>query len=81
MKVKVRLLAHYRELVGSGERILELPEGATVGQMLDEMMRSFPNLADHRDEILVSVNKKQAPGRQVLHEGDEAVLLPPSVGG
>ena len=81
MKVKVRLLAHHRELAGSGERLVELPEGATVGDMLDEVIRSSPRLAGHRDEMLVSVNKKQAPTKQVLREGDEAVLLPPAVGG
>ena len=81
MKVKVRFLAYYRELVGSGERLLELPEGATVGALLDELYRSYPRLSAHRDDVIVSVNKKQAAGQQKLHDGDEAVVLPPAIGG
>jgi MoaD family protein len=81
MKVKVRFLAYYRELVGSSEKLLELPEDATVGSLVDQLYRSYPRLSVHRDEVIVSVNKKQAPDRQKLHEGDEAVLLPPAIGG
>ena len=81
MMVKVRFLAYYRELVGGGEKLLELPEGATVGSLVDELYRSYPRLSVHRDDVIISVNKKQAPERQKLHEGDEAVLLPPAIGG
>jgi MoaD family protein len=81
MRVKVRFLANYRELVGSGEKLLELEDGATVGTLLNELYRQFPRLGEHREEVLVSVNKKQAQERQMLHDGDEAVLLPPAIGG
>jgi MoaD family protein len=81
MKVKVRFLANYRELVGSSEKLLELDDGAAVGAMLDVLYQEFPRLGEHRDEVLISVNKKQAPLRQGLHDGDEIVLLPPAVGG
>jgi MoaD family protein len=81
MMVKVRFLANYRELVGSSEKLLELPEDATVASLLDELYRSFPRLSVHRDDVIISVNKKQASGHQKLHDGDEAVLLPPAVGG
>ncbi len=79
--LKVRFLANYRELVGRSEWLLELPEGATVGSLVDETLRQFPRLREHKEELIISVNKKQASARQVLHEGDEAVLLPPAVGG
>lgn len=81
MKVKVRFLSNYRELTGVSEILLELPEGASVGSFLEEICRSFPRLTEHRDEMLISVNRKQAKQAQQLLEGDEAVLLPPAVGG
>jgi len=81
MRIKVRFLAYYRELVGSNEKLLELPEGATVSSMVEQLYRSYPRLSVHRDDVIVSVNKKQATEHQELHEGDEAVLLPPAVGG
>lgn len=81
MKVKVRFLANYRELFGSYEKVMELPDNATVGSLLDKLFRSYPRLSAHRDEVIVSVNRKQAEGRMKLQEGDEVVLLPPAVGG
>ncbi|MDD1744083.1 MAG: MoaD/ThiS family protein [Methanomassiliicoccales archaeon] len=81
MNVKVRFLANYRELVGSGEMVLDLKKGATVGSLLEELYQRLPRLAQQRDEAIVSVNRKQAPERQELHEMDEIVLLPPAVGG
>jgi MoaD family protein len=81
MRIKVRFLAHYRELVGSSEKLLELPEDATVSSMVDELYRSYPRLGVQREEVIISVNKKQAAESQELHEGDEAVLLPPAIGG
>ena len=81
MRIKVRFLAYYRELVGSNEKLLELPEDATVGSMVDQLYLSYPRLSVHRDDVIISVNKKQAAGGQKLHDGDEAVLLPPAIGG
>lgn len=81
MKVKVRFLAYYRELVGSSEKLMELPEGSTVGSLVDELYRSYPRLAVQREEVIISVNKKQAADHQKLHDGDKAVLLPPAIGG
>jgi sulfur-carrier protein len=81
MKIKVSFLAHYRELAGSSWEMLELEHGTTVGMLLDELCRQFPRLTEHRDEALISVNKKQALAEQELHTGDEIVLFPPAVGG
>lgn len=81
MMVKVRFLASYRELIGNGEMLLMLPEDATVSSLLEELYGLYPRLGAHREEVIVSVNKKQTLERQRLHEGDEVVLLPPAVGG
>lgn len=81
MKVKVRFLAHYRELAGTGEIALAMPEDATVESLVEEVLRQFPRLDEHRGELIVSVNKRQATGHLAVREGDEVVLLPPAVGG
>jgi molybdopterin synthase sulfur carrier subunit len=81
MKVKVRFLANYRELAGNSEKLLELPDGTTVSLLLEELYRLYPSMIIHRDEVIVSVNKKQALEHQKLHDGDEAMLIPPAIGG
>ncbi len=81
MKVRIRFLSTFREIVGSSEKLLELPEGSPVGSLLEEIHRQFPRLGDNRDQMFVSINRKKVTDLQVLHEGDEVVLFPPSVGG
>src|SRR6185437_14327322 len=61
---------------------LELPEGATVGALLDRLaMRRDGIPAGTWSSIAVSVNHEYAGAGQVLREGDEVGLLPPVSGG
>lgn len=81
MKVTVRLLSNYRGIESGDEKVQELPDDATVSSLLDEIDRFFPGLGLHPDDLLVSVNKKQASLRQKLHDEDEVLLFPPAIGG
>jgi len=81
MKVKVKLFASFREIVGAKEEDLELAEGTTVQALLEEYILRFPQIAKYREHIILSVNKEYgAPGR-VLRAGDEVSFLPPVSGG
>ena len=44
MKVRVRCFAAAREIVGSGELIVDLPEGSTLTQLFDQVQGQFPRL-------------------------------------
>ena len=81
MRVKVKLYAAFRDIVGSKEEDLDLKQGSTVNDLLDDYIRRFPQLSRYRDHIILSVNKEYgAPGR-ALREGDEVSFLPPVSGG
>lgn len=81
MKIKVKLYASFREIVGAKEEDLDLPEGTTVQALLDGYIQRFPAMARFREHIILSVNKEYgAPGRK-LREGDEVSFLPPVSGG
>ena len=61
---------------------LELPEGATVGALLDRLAMQRDGIpAGTWSSIAVSVNHEYAGAGQVLREGDEVGLLPPVSGG
>ncbi|OGS42136.1 MAG: molybdopterin converting factor subunit 1 [Euryarchaeota archaeon RBG_16_62_10] len=81
MKVKVKLYASFREIVGAKEEELELPEGTTVHTLLEDYIRRFPQMARFREHIILSVNKEYGPPAKVLREGDEVSFLPPVSGG
>jgi molybdopterin synthase catalytic subunit len=62
---------------------VELPEGATVGALLEQLRARLPERApkDAFQGIAVGVNAEYAQAAQMLHDGDEVGLLPPVSGG
>ena len=81
MKVHVRLFALYRERAGVSERGWEMPESATLSDLLREIRDAYPDLAPPDVEIVAAVNEEYAEGGVVLREGDEVALIPPVSGG
>jgi molybdopterin converting factor subunit 1 len=81
MKVKVKLFAAFRDIVGKKEEDLELRDGSTVQSLLEDYIHRFPQMGRFREHIILSVNKEYgAPGR-LLKDGDEISFLPPVSGG
>lgn len=81
MNIKVKLFAAFREIVGSKEEDLSLPEGTTVGGLLDDYIRRFPALERYREHIILSVNREYGAPSRALKDGDEVSFLPPVSGG
>ena len=78
MEVTVRLFAMLRERAGAPELVLELPEGARVGDALasDELAALAEGLP-----LVMAVNREYADAERVLDPGDELALIPPVSGG
>ena len=81
MKVQVRFFAVYRERAGCDTIALEMPDGATVSDLTEEMRRRFPDLASASTALVVAVNAEYANPRTPLRDGDEVALIPPVSGG
>ncbi len=81
MRVRVKCFAATREIVGTGELIVELPEGSTLNQLLEQMRGRFPKLDRLSGSLLLSVNREYAPGERRLAAEDEVALIPPVSGG
>src|ERR1035437_2661494 len=78
MKVKVVSFGILKDWLGAAERSVELPEGATVAELLERLNAQRAPLARG---IAVSVNAEFSSATQVLRDGDEVGLLPPVSGG
>ena len=76
MKVRVRLFAALRERVGAAEVVLDLPDGALVGDALDRLAGVTVGVP-----AVLAVNREYADRAVALHEGDEVALIPPVSGG
>jgi molybdopterin synthase catalytic subunit/molybdopterin converting factor small subunit len=79
--VQVRVISFgiLKDWMGPSARTVELPEGASVGELLGRLGQGVP--PDALKGIAVSVNSEYATAGQVLKESDEVGLLPPVSGG
>jgi molybdopterin synthase catalytic subunit len=77
MHVRVRLFAALRELAGTAERDLELPDGARVG----DVWARIPELGAEPPGLLYAVNKEYVDAGRELSDGDELAVIPPVSGG
>ena len=81
MELDVRFFALYRERAGRKTMPVQLPEGATVVDLISEVRRQLPMLAPPDVEVVVAVNADYAEHKKVLYPGDDVCLIPPVSGG
>ena len=83
MQVRVIAFGVLKEWLSTDAATVELPDGATVGSLLEQLRAQLPERApeDAFHGIAVGVNAEYAQAAQVLHDGDEVGLLPPVSGG
>jgi molybdopterin synthase catalytic subunit len=76
VKLDVKLFAMLRERAGSDTVQVELSEGATVADLIDELADLIGALP-----VRAAVNREYSEGGQALTAGDEVALIPPVSGG
>lgn len=79
MRVEVRLFGRYRELADRPSIDLELPEGATVADLVSELHRR--DLGPLPARPVVAVDHRPAADGVPLVPGAEIALIPPVAGG
>ena len=81
MQVRTLFFAAYRDAVGTGTLDVELPDGATVGELV-RRLRSRGSPFDRLPDLpAVAVNRTLVRGDARLAHGDEIAFLPPVAGG
>lgn len=81
MKIKVKLFAAFRDIVGAKEEDIVIDDGSTVQSLLEDYIRRFPQMGRFREHIILSVNKEYGAPTRHLKDGDEVSFLPPVSGG
>ena len=74
MELEVRLFAGLRQRAGSDSVRVQLPEPATVSDLLAAM--ELPPRS-----CVVAINREYVPGDRAIEPGDEVALIPPVSGG
>ena len=81
MKVRAEFYAQLRELIGVHELEVELPQGATVRELLEEIYTRQPALRTHDKSILIGAGLEFVDRNYKLNPGEEIAIMPPVQGG
>lgn len=81
LTVRVRLFAIQRELAGTREVRLTLPDGSDVEAAWSALVAEHPVLAPGRSSLRFARNGDYAEPTTLLADGDEVAMIPPVSGG
>jgi molybdopterin synthase catalytic subunit len=81
MRVKVLFFGMLKDIVGSAEEQLNMPEGAHLENIFDHYAGRFPRLREMAGSIVLARNHEFSDVSVPVGEGDEVAFLPPVSGG
>ncbi len=81
MQISVHFYSYFKELAGCERLTVPLPDGATLGQLHDQICSLHPPLAAMRKSTLLAVGVEYQDRAYTLREGEEVSLFPPVQGG
>lgn len=70
-----------KEVFGTGDLSCELPAGATLESLFEQLAARHPQLTNYRSSVVASRNQEFAAWETRLSAGDEIAFLPPVSGG
>jgi len=81
MEVQIEFYSYFKDLTECKQLTLTLPEGSTLGQLHEHLIRHFPALAAMRKSTLMAVGVEYEDSDHVLRGGEKVSLFPPVQGG
>ena len=81
MKVRVQFYAQLRDLLGMRQLDIDVADGATVRELLEQIYVQQPGLRQHDKSILVGAGVEFVDRDYRLSPGDEVSIMPPVQGG
>jgi molybdopterin synthase sulfur carrier subunit len=80
MTVTVLLFASYADSLGAQSLSVDVPPGATAGDVLSRVL-ALPGAGRLPTTPMLAVNERYAKASRVLAAGDEVAIIPPVAGG
>lgn len=81
MSVQALFFAAYRDILGTSTLSVDLPEGATVADLVSELRGRGAPWDALPSQPAVAVNRAYALHSEKLSPGDEVAFIPPVAGG
>lgn len=81
MKLRVLFFSVLRDITGTDEIELEVPAGATMGELLAQVETRWPKIAEWQGSLLLALDQTYVKRDEPLHDGGEVAIMPPVQGG
>jgi molybdopterin converting factor subunit 1 len=81
MTVKVLYFGRLKELSGTSEEVIEVPDGTAIEDLFARCSTARPELRKFRTSLVAARNREFAAWNTSLSAGDEVGFLPPVSGG
>ncbi len=81
MNIRVQFYSHLRDLAGASELSIDLPDKATVGDLLTKIYEKVPTLRSQDKSILIGAGVEFVDRNYELKPGEEISIMPPVQGG
>ena len=81
MRINVQFFSQLKGIVGADELPIELPERATVAELLAQLYRAHPALQKWDKNILLGVGVEFVARDYVLQPNELLAIMPPVQGG
>jgi molybdopterin synthase catalytic subunit/molybdopterin synthase sulfur carrier subunit len=81
MKVRVQFYAQLRDLVEIRELDIDVAEGSTIRDLLEQVYAQQPKLRPHDKSILIGAGVEFVDRNYRLKPGEEISVMPPVQGG
>lgn len=81
MKLKVRLFALYREIIGKETIEVNIVPRCTIKIFIHLLIEKYPQLRKYQNDIIIALNHRCAKSSDKIKQGDIVVLFPPVNGG
>ena len=81
MNVRVQFYAQLRDIAGTSESTIDVPEDGTVRDLMDEIYRQKPSLLPHDKTILVGAGVEFVDRDYRLKPDETISIMPPVQGG
>ena len=81
MKIRAQFFAQLRDVTGASEKTIELPDGATVADLVEKLYEQTPALRDWDKNILVGSGVEFVDRQHLLRPDEEIAIMPPVQGG
>ncbi len=79
--ITVLFFATLRDRAGMKSLDLDLPDGATVQDLKDHLVRAYPSLAQSMHTVVIAINREFAFDETVIPPQAEVAMFPPVSGG